>query len=217
MNSAYIERAREHGNAQPSPINGSSSGPPMTDIQILYDGPIVKRKDAMAMGYTHYFTGKPCKHGHVDKRQVCNWDCVECVRLRNEKWRIENKDRVRELDLKWWSENRARKLYHCKKWRDGNPDKVRQYSLNALARRKGADGHYSSSDIASILQDQSNRCAEPTCRKDLSEGYHVDHIMPLALGGSNWPENLQCLCPSCNLSKGAKHPLDWARKNGRLV
>ena len=36
--------------------------------------------------------------------------------------------------------------------------------------------------------------------------YHVDHRMPLSLGGSNYPDNLQLLCPTCNLSKSATHP-----------
>jgi 5-methylcytosine-specific restriction endonuclease McrA len=33
--------------------------------------------------------------------------------------------------------------------------------------------------------------------------------MPLKLGGSNWPENLQLLCRTCNLRKNAKHPDVW--------
>ena len=33
---------------------------------------------------------------------------------------------------------------------------------------------------------------------------HVDHIKPLAHGGSNDITNFQALCPKCNLSKSAK-------------
>ena len=33
---------------------------------------------------------------------------------------------------------------------------------------------------------------------------HVDHIRPLAWGGSNDPENLRCLCRPCNLKRGAR-------------
>lgn len=33
---------------------------------------------------------------------------------------------------------------------------------------------------------------------------HVDHITPRALGGTDAPDNLQALCHSCNLVKGAK-------------
>jgi 5-methylcytosine-specific restriction endonuclease McrA len=41
--------------------------------------------------------------------------------------------------------------------------------------------------------------------------------MPLFLGGSNWISNIQLLCPTCNLKKYKKHPVDWARENGLLL
>lgn len=44
--------------------------------------------------------------------------------------------------------------------------------------------------------------------------FHVDHIHPRALGGSNDPSNLAVACASCNCSKGAK-PLDeWLTSRG---
>jgi 5-methylcytosine-specific restriction endonuclease McrA len=46
---------------------------------------------------------------------------------------------------------------------------------------------------------------------------HVDHILPLALGGDNRRKNIQLLCPTCNLSKGAHHPIDHAQRNGLLL
>ena len=47
------------------------------------------------------------------------------------------------------------------------------------------------------------------CPSDLGLGYHVDHITSLARGGENKDENIQLLCPKCNLSKGAKGPLEF--------
>lgn len=33
---------------------------------------------------------------------------------------------------------------------------------------------------------------------------HIDHIQPVALGGTNAPENLRTLCSDCNIGKGTK-------------
>jgi len=40
------------------------------------------RAEAKATGATHYFTGRPCKHGHVDRRTTTQARCAECVRVR---------------------------------------------------------------------------------------------------------------------------------------
>ena len=47
-----------------------------TDMQIISSA------EAKAKGLRFYFTGKPCKHGHVAERQVANATCVECERAR---------------------------------------------------------------------------------------------------------------------------------------
>lgn len=70
-------------------------------------------------------------------------------------------------------------------------------------------------DVKRIIEGQKYKCANCMC--DVSKKYHVDHIMPIALGGTNWPSNLQILCPTCNMRKKAKHPIDWAQENGRLL
>lgn len=37
--------------------------------------------EAAAKGATHYFTGQPCKRGHLAQRYVVNTGCVECAKL----------------------------------------------------------------------------------------------------------------------------------------
>lgn len=56
----------------------------------------------------------------------------------------------------------------------------------------------------SILQRDGERCRY--C--GTYEGpFHIDHIYPVALGGSDDPDNLTVACAHCNMSKGAK-PLE---------
>lgn len=66
----------------------------------------------------------------------------------------------------------------------------------------GNGGSYTEVDIARMLVDQSGQCVY--CRCDITGGFHIDHILPVSRGGSSNIENLQLLCPFCNLSKGAK-------------
>ena len=44
------------------------------------------------------------------------------------------------------------------------------------------------------------------CERD--ESFHIDHVKPLSKGGWHCLSNLRPSCPSCNLSKGAKWPLE---------
>jgi hypothetical protein len=39
---------------------------------------IISKKEAKDLGLNRYFTGKPCKHGHLSERYMCN-GCVSCL------------------------------------------------------------------------------------------------------------------------------------------
>ena len=53
---------------------------------------IIARKEALAKGLKRFFTGKPCKRGHVVERRVDTGDCIECLNQRGRKWRAANLD-----------------------------------------------------------------------------------------------------------------------------
>ncbi|MDE2106652.1 MAG: HNH endonuclease, partial [Patescibacteria group bacterium] len=55
------------------------------------------------------------------------------------------------------------------------------------------------------------------CQRGLgSNGFHIDHIMPRALGGADGIRNRQLMCYGCNLRKGKMHPVEFYRSIGML-
>lgn len=50
---------------------------------------IINRKTALDLGLKRYYTGEPCKHGHIAERKVTNGACTECARLLTKRWREE--------------------------------------------------------------------------------------------------------------------------------
>jgi hypothetical protein len=130
-------------------------------------------------------------------------------------YRRKNKLAIMRRHKIWRDRNPDKTAAHRKAWRKANPERTRALSNNRRAIKRGADGHYTVADIRRILKLQRHRCAY--CPRSLRSGYHVDHIIALAKGGTNWPRNIQCLCPSCNVQKHTKDPIIFAREHGRLL
>jgi len=71
------------------------------------------RKEATLAGESKYFTGVPCKDGHVSERYVKNSTCVECIRTKTRsrkeyyrKYRKENKEKYNRKGSEWYHSNR---------------------------------------------------------------------------------------------------------------
>ena len=91
----------------------------------------------------------------------------------------------------------------------------RTHCINRRARKKGNGGAHTVSDIQFLLAQQKEKCV--CCRKSIKKQYHIDHIIPIALGGGSEKENLQLLCPACNRQKCAKHPVEFMQEQGFLI
>jgi 5-methylcytosine-specific restriction endonuclease McrA len=130
-----------------------------------------------------------------------------------------NRENIRKKKLGRWAAyyaaNREKMLAIRKAWRAANPEIVRVQWNNRRARKRNAEGNYTKEQIDTLFEKQKCRCAN--CLKSIKRGYHIDHIIPLARGGSNFISNIQLLCQTCNLRKQAKDPIDFARQQGRLL
>lgn len=138
--------------------------------------------------------------------------CRECMAKWAKKKRSSNLEAARKKDIEYRKRNleklrkRERILYRQSvkdktAWYIKNPEAVKAHSHKRRARKVGAEGSFTKEDVKNIMRAQDYLCA--ICSVYLIK-YHIDHIVPLSKGGSNWPENLQMTCATCNLSKGAK-------------
>jgi len=102
-----------------------------------------------------------------------------------------------------------------RRWKENNPGAMKAHAMNRRARKQSSEGFHSAADISRIRRAQRDNCA--CCRVKLNGGGHVDHIIPLSRGGSNWANNLQLLCEKCNLSKHKRDPIEFMQSRGRLL
>lgn len=124
---------------------------------------------------------------------------------RQKEYYQENKEKLKERYAQYYDD---KKDYHLERAKVGGH--IRR------ARKQGVGGTHTAADVAAILKAQGHRC--PYCQADLRKvKRHIDHIMPIARGGSNDKTNIQILCEPCNRSKGAKDPIAFAREQGRLL
>jgi 5-methylcytosine-specific restriction endonuclease McrA len=132
------------------------------------------------------------------------------IQEQNRKYQKNCADKKRESNRKWQESNPEKVRAKHRRWTKSNLDKIRIKCQNRRARIIAAGGTLSKDIVQRLFGQQNGKCA--CCKADLSKtGYHLDHIMPLALGGTNTDDNVQLLTPTCNLRKGAKHPHKWER------
>ena len=127
----------------------------------------------------------------------------------------ENKARAAAIHKEWKAKNMDRYLEKCNEWLKNNPEFSQRKSNIRRARKKGADGSFTKEDIADMHIKQKRKCA--ICKCSIKDSYHIDHIIPLFRGGSNYRKNLQLTCQTCNLKKGHKDPIDFMREKGFLI
>lgn len=221
---------------------------------------VISCAEAKAQGLKTYFTGRPCKHGHIARRNALNGTCAA---ERNRTWHADNPDKSREGGRRWAAANRdkvnaasreanktpavqARKarwyqenkqrvsdrrkeryradpkryVQETREWIERNRERARESFRLARSRRRArvrnSSGQHTAADLKEIFALQGGRCAY--CRADLRRHRkQVDHIVPLASGGSDDRSNIQYLCAPCNQTKNAKDPLDFARERGLLL
>lgn len=120
--------------------------------------------------------------------------CKCCV---SELWAIKGYNKSSE---RWRKNNRALARKLAQRWTKNNPQKDILRVEKRRAKKNNAIGEYSLEEWNELCRSYGYKCA--CCRKERK--LTVDHIVPISAGGSNFINNIQPLCLSCNDTKGTK-------------
>lgn len=188
------------------------------------------RKSASARGLERYFTGQPCKNGHLSQRRTSDGHCLQCRVQRSRDYRAKNKEKVLATNRAWIKANpekkraQARRNYNKNKvkmsatasvWKEANREKVRaiqrrwqKNNPEALAAKTALRRARKRLTAVHLSKDERDRIAaihkESRRISELTGIPHnVDHRIPLARGGNHHPDNLQILTAYENRKKGA--------------
>lgn len=172
------------------------------------------RREALAVGSTYYFTGKPCKHGHVDKRRTSSHTCNRCHVLFVQRWKDNNPEYHSEYYRQWrednpeyhhqWNEgNRDKRATYAKRWQGNNPDKIAEYGrIRAFMIDQAIPLWFEEELVKQVYlkRDELN--------EKWDTEFEVDHIVPLQgknVCGLHCWANLQLLDKPLNSRKTNKH------------
>lgn len=137
------------------------------------------------------------------------------IAAREAEYRKANREQIAAYKADYHASNRENKASYDSKYRAANQEACRIYKQNRRARKKENGGMISPGIVTRLLKLQMGKC--PCCGKPLGDDYHLDHIVPLSLGGLNTDDNIQLLRSTCNLQKSRKHPIDFMRQRGFLL
>jgi len=183
------------------------------------------RKEAQDKGAKYYFTGEPCKHGHIAPRKT-KGACVECLKVewqqaaekRADYFREYNKrEDVKDRKNEWYEANKEQviqaaatrplevKRVYQKAWKERNTVWVRADTKARRRKHREATPKWLSKQQKSEIR-QLYQIAI-TMTKTTGEQYVVDHIVPLrseVVCGLHVPWNLRVIPRQENLLKSNK-------------
>jgi 5-methylcytosine-specific restriction endonuclease McrA len=138
---------------------------------------LISKKEALSKGFKRYFTGVPCKHGHLSERLVSDRNCISCSYIKAALAEKRNPNRKGDRHSPdYLSKKRALKKKCIPPW----------------------------SDLI-VIKGIYEECRRVTKISGIE--HHVDHIVPLQnrlVCGLHVPQNLRIITAEENHKKSNK-------------
>ena len=183
------------------------------------------RAEAKETGNKYYFTGQPCKHGHIAARKT-KGACVECLKVEWQEGVVSRaeyfadynrREEVKDRKNGWYQKNRemvinnaATRPAHVLReyrnaWKVNNKTQIRADTKARRRKHREATPSWltrkQKSEIRQLYQ------IAITMTQTTGEQYVVDHIVPLRsheVCGLHVPWNLRVITQEENLKKSNK-------------
>lgn len=128
----------------------------------------------------------------------------------NKAWRDANPGKTREYYLRWKSKRTPEELKAIgAQIREKHKIHRRASNARYTAKRSGAPGELTNTHIYALHKWQDHCCFY--CRENMKGHDTLDHVVPLAKGGTNNPYNIVLACLPCNSYRKQDHlfAIDW--------
>lgn len=157
---------------------------------------VVTRAQAIAQNHTTFFTGKPCKYGHIDARRVIDYCCVVCHR---KKW-------IRWADTKRDALNAKRREQYANDPEHFRNKTKRHYEANKPSRIAYSKAYYQANKEAVNARSKAYRRANKEhyaalYRESYLRSYPAKKAAYIARSAERRAAMLRATPPWCDLEK----------------
>lgn len=140
-----------------------------------------------------------------EQQRLYRVENADAKKARDTEYRARNREVLRAYHVAYAAAHRQESQRRAKEWMKANPERVAEIQRRRRARKRGAT--IGPVDLDALWTGYCGICGT---RMDRALAWphprspSLDHIIPLAMGGSHSQENLRWTCLVCNCRKGAR-------------
>lgn len=154
------------------------------------------KKEAQVSGLDYFFTGQPCKRGHIAQRRTKNGGCFECISEAKKRYREKNPKKIQEFNRSRLSPEYRRKQNAQKRKRYAGDQKYKDSQRDQGLKQLYGVGLDFYQSLFSIQEGRCAICNETDTGRKQTVNLDLDHChVTKTIRG--------LLCSPCNKLLGA--------------